>query len=102
MPISEKDRLLKLIRDGEPMTASQQIKLATALSVPAILSQLSTIVMEYIDASMVGALGANASASIGLISTSTWLLGGIIGSAAVGFQYRLLTKSAQATITKHE
>lgn len=92
MPISEKDRLLKLIRDGEPMTASQQIKLATALSVPAILSQLSTIVMQYIDASMVGALGANASASIGLISTSTWLLGGIIGSAAVGFSVQVAHK----------
>jgi len=92
MPTSEKDKLLKLIRDGEPMTTAQQVRLATALSVPAILSQLSTIVMEYIDASMVGALGANASASIGLISTSTWLLGGVVGSAAVGFSVQVAHK----------
>ena len=49
------------------------------LSLPAILTQITTIAMQYIDSAMVGALGANASASIGLVSTSTWLIGGIIG-----------------------
>ena len=38
----------------------EQLKLVFFLSLPAILSQLSTIVMEYIDASMVGSLGAEA------------------------------------------
>lgn len=41
--------------------------------------------MQYIDSAMVGALGANASASIGLVSTSTWLIGGIIGGVSAGF-----------------
>ena len=80
-----KDELLRMVRDGEGLSGTQQVQLTAALSVPAIMSQISTIVMQYIDASMVGSLGANASASIGLISTSTWLLGGIIGSAATGF-----------------
>ena len=92
MPISEKDRLLKLIRDGQPLTTTQEVKLAAALSVPAILSQLSSIVMQYIDATMVGRLGANASASIGLISTSIWLLGGIVSAAAVGFSVQVAHK----------
>lgn len=92
MPLSEKDRLLKLVRDGEPLTTAQQVRLAVALSVPAILSQLSTIIMEYIDASMVGMLGADASASIGLIATSTWLLGGVVGSAATGFSVQVAHK----------
>ena len=55
------------------------------LSLPAILTQITTIAMQYIDSAMVGALGANASASIGLVSTSTWLIGGIIGGVSAGF-----------------
>lgn len=92
MPLSEKDRLLRLVREGQPLSTGQQVRLAAALSVPAIMSQLSTIIMQYIDASMVGSLGANASASIGLISTSTWLLGGLIGSAATGFAVQVAHK----------
>lgn len=41
--------------------------------------------MQYIDAAMVGSLGANASASIGLVSTTTWLMGGICSSLSAGF-----------------
>lgn len=92
MPLSEKDRLLRLVREGQPLTTGQQVRLAAALSIPAIMSQLSTIIMQYIDASMVGSLGASASAAIGLISTSTWLLGGLIGSAATGFAVQVAHK----------
>lgn len=67
------------------LTLSEQARLVLSLSVPAILAQLTTIVMEYLDAAMVGHLGAAASAAIGIVSTSTWLLGGICGSAASGF-----------------
>ena len=40
------------------------------LSIPAILTQIASIVMQYIDSAMVGNLGENASASIGLVSTT--------------------------------
>ena len=62
------DHLLALIREGRPMTSGEQLRLTVALSVPAIVTQLSAIVMQYIDAAMVGSLGANASASIGSVS----------------------------------
>ncbi len=55
------------------------------LSFPAILAQISSTIMQYIDASMVGRLGPNASASIGLVSSSTWLMGGIMTAASLGF-----------------
>lgn len=55
------------------------------LAAPAILSQLVLIAMNYIDAAMVGSLGAHVSAAIGLVSTSTWLLGEICPSLANGF-----------------
>lgn len=48
--------LLKL-RNGEKLSTSQQVKMILLLSLPAILSQVSSTVMQYIDASMVGSLG---------------------------------------------
>lgn len=48
--------LLALIREGRPMTLGQQIHLTVMLSVPAVVAQLSSIVMQYIDAAMVGIL----------------------------------------------
>ena len=85
-----KNDLLVLIREGRPMTLRQQLLLTVQLSIPAMVAQLSSIVMQYIDAAMVGSLGANASASIGLVSTSTWLFSGLCSAASTGFavQYR--------------
>ncbi|MBO8449187.1 MAG: MATE family efflux transporter [Bacteroidetes bacterium] len=67
------------------MTLGQQLKLTVQLSIPAIISQISSILMQFIDASMVGSLGAEASASIGLVSTTTWLFAGISVACATGF-----------------
>lgn len=80
-----KDDLPALIRNSRPMNLRRQLRLTVQLSVPAILAQVSSIVMQYIDASMVGSLGAGASASIGLVSTSTWLFWGLCTAAAMGF-----------------
>lgn len=80
-----KDQLLNLLRDGGTMTRSEKLRLVALLSVPAMLAQLSVIIMQYIDAMMVGALGAEASASIGLVSTTTWLFGGLCSSIGTGF-----------------
>lgn len=83
------DALLARIRQGSAMTTGQKLRLAMLLSVPAVIAQLSSIVMQYIDASMVGHLGAEASASIGLVSTSTWLFSGLCGAAATGFSVQV-------------
>jgi len=81
--------LLELIRNGKPMTLGQQLQLAALLSIPAVIAQLSSIIMQYIDAMMVGRLGAEASASIGLVSTSTWLFGGLCSASAMGFSVQV-------------
>ena len=83
-----KDPLLA-IRNGEKLTPKEEIMLILKLSLRAILAQISSIIMQYIDASMVGHLGANASASIGLVSSTTWLVGGILTAAAMGFSVRV-------------
>lgn len=83
------EQLLALIRDGHPMDFRTQLRLTALLSLPAIVAQLSSIAMQYIDASMVGSLGANASASIGLVSTTTWLFWGVLSAAGTGFSVQL-------------
>lgn len=77
--------LLTMIRNGQEMSGRQKLNLIVQLSVPSILAQLTTIVMFYIDASMVGSLGARASASIGIVESTTWLFGGLTSAAALGF-----------------
>ena len=62
-----KDDLLALIRNQSPMTMRQQLLLTAMLSAPAIMAQLSSILMQYIDASMLGRLGAMQAASVGLV-----------------------------------
>lgn len=52
------DYLLSLIREGKQMTLGRNSSLTAYLSVPAIMAQISSIAMQYIDASMVGSLGA--------------------------------------------
>lgn len=67
------------------MSLGQQVRLVIRLSIPAILAEISSIVMQYIDAAMVGSLGKDATASIGLVTSTTWFVGGLCISAAMGF-----------------
>lgn len=77
------------IRNGAYMTLGEQIRLVISLSIPVILAQISSILMNYIDAAMVGNLGAEATASIGLIASTTWLMGGLCGGVATGFSVQV-------------
>ena len=84
-----------------------QIKEVWRLSLPAILTQITTIAMQYIDSAMVGALGANASASIGLVASTTWLFNGIPYAVAAGFSVQVAhsigakNETQAKTIVKH-
>ncbi len=61
------------------------VEVIIRLSIPAILAELTSIAMQYIDAAMVGSLGANATGAIGLVSSSTWLMGGACVGLSAGF-----------------
>lgn len=54
-----------------------------------MMAQLSSIMMQYIDAAMVGRLGADDSASVGLVSTSLWLFWGICSAVTMGFSVQV-------------
>lgn len=81
--------LLAHIREGREMTTNEKLRLIVSLSIPSILAQISATVMFFIDASMVGHLGAKASAAIGLVETTGWLLGGLASAANLGFSVQV-------------
>lgn len=83
---------IKFIREGKSLNWSQRLGLTLSLSLPAMLAQLSSIAMQYIDASMVGRLGARDSASIGLMSTSLWLFWGICSAMTTGYSVQVAHK----------
>ena len=84
-PQPGKDSLLRLIRDGQPLSLKQQLRLTLALSIPAILANASAVIMQFIDAAMVGQLGADDSASVGLMGTTNWLFEGVLSAFAAGY-----------------
>ena len=81
--------LLSYIREGRTMTQREKLWLIVSLSIPSILAQISATIMFFIDASMVGHLGAKASASIGLVETTGWLMGGLASAANMGFSVQV-------------
>ena len=76
---------IEALRNGATPTRRQMAWAVLVMSLPAILAELSTTLMQYIDASMVGSLGAHATASIGIAESTIWLLDGLAGCAAAGF-----------------
>lgn len=80
---------MESIRLGRDMDRREKLNLIVGLSIPSMLAQISTVMMFFIDASMVGHLGAEASASIGLIESTTWLIGSLLSAAATGFSVQV-------------
>ena len=87
--IKNSELLLSYIREGRTMTRREKLSLIVQLSIPSILAQISATVMFFIDASMVGHLGAKASAAIGLVETTGWLMGGLASAANMGFSVQV-------------
>ena len=87
--VKNSELLLSYIREGKMMTQREKLWLIVSLSIPSILAQISATVMFFIDASMVGHLGAKASAAIGLVETTGWLMGGLASAANMGFSVQV-------------
>ena len=87
--VKNSEILLSYIREGRTMTQREKLWLIVSLSIPSILAQISATVMFFIDASMVGHLGAKASAAIGLVESTGWLMGGLASAANMGFSVQV-------------
>jgi len=81
-----KDELLNLVRKGaRSMSWQEKLRLTVLLSLPAMVAQISSVAMQIIDAAMLGHLGTLESATVGLVSTTIWMFGGLCSAFATGF-----------------
>ncbi len=94
----QRSRLARIIIQGDRASTRSIVSMAISLSVPSIMAQLANILMQYIDATMVGHIGKDAAAAIGLISTSTWLLWDFARRSPPVSPCRLPTSSEQEEI----
>lgn len=71
------------------MSKNEKFNLIIQLSIPSILAQVTTVLMFYIDAGMVGSLGAEPSAAIGLVEPATWLIFSLVSAVTMGFSVQV-------------
>ena len=83
------EQLSAKMRQGEQVPLRDTAQIVLALSIPSILQQIVVTAMEYIDAAMVGHIGAAATASIGIVSSSTWLLHGMLAGLYMSFSIQV-------------
>lgn len=74
-----------------------QIKSVCHLAWPAVVQEALNVIVTYVDTAMVGALGANASAAVGLTGTVGWL----VSSISIAFGIGVLSVCAQADGAKN-
>ena len=95
-----KDELLALVRKGaRNMSLREKLHLTLLLSLPAMIAQLSSVAMQIIDAAMLGHLGTQESAMVGLVSTTIWLFGGLCTAFASGFSVQIAHKIGAEDLT---
>ena len=83
------EQLSARMRQGETIPLRDTAGVVLMLSIPSILEQIVVTAMEYIDAAMVGHIGAEATAAIGIVSSSTWLLHGILVGLYTAFSIQI-------------
>lgn len=77
------------LRSGYNPSRRELVRTVVALSLPVVVAELCSTAMQYIDTAMVGSLGAAATASIGIVESTTWLVGGLCMAAAMGFSVQV-------------
>lgn len=71
---------------------TKQLKNIFTLAWPAVVQEALNVVVTYVDTAMVGALGASASAAVGLTGSVGWL----VSSIAIAFGIGILAVCAQS------
>ncbi|MBQ9196938.1 MAG: MATE family efflux transporter [Clostridia bacterium] len=56
-----------------------------ALAWPTMLEQAMSTAVQYVDAAMVGRLGAEATAAVGVTTTINWMIGSTVSALGIGF-----------------
>ncbi len=66
-------------------SGSRRLRVVWALSWPAIIEQILSTMVSYVDAAMVGALGMTGSAAVSVNAAPLWLVGGILAGVGTGY-----------------
>lgn len=64
---------------------NSRLRTVWLLSWPAIMEQILSTMVSYVDAAMVGALGMTASAAVSVNAAPIWLIGGILAGVGTGY-----------------
>ncbi|NCE65280.1 MATE family efflux transporter [Pseudoflavonifractor sp. 524-17] len=66
-----------------------RLKTMWRLSWPAIMEQILSTMVSYVDTAMVGVLGAGATAAVSVNAASLWLISGILAGVGVGYSVQV-------------
>ena len=67
----------------------ERLRILWRLSWPAIIEQVLGTMVSYVDAAMVGVLGAVGSAAVSVNGPPIWLLNGILAGVGVGYSVQV-------------
>lgn len=59
------------------------------LTWPAIIEQLLGMMVSFVDTAMVGSLGSSSTAAVSVVSSSIWLINGILAGVGVGYSVQV-------------
>ena len=67
----------------EELSAKAVGKMLITLAIPTILEQILSTLLQYVDTAMVGHLGEQATASVSITTTITWLFASVPSAIGV-------------------
>ena len=73
----------------EPQREKTRLRTLVFLSWPAIVEQVMTTLVSYVDTAMVGVLGAAATAAVSVNAACIWLMNGVLGGVGVGYSVQV-------------
>ena len=83
------DRISKLLAHQGTPPLKSTLGAVLFLAWPAIVEQIMITLVQYVDTAMVGSLGSQATAAVGLTASTTWLFNGFFAAAAIGFSVQV-------------
>ena len=83
------DRISKLLAHQGTPPVKSTLGAVLFLAWPAIVEQIMITLVQYVDTAMVGSLGSQATAAVGLTASTTWLFNGFFAAAAIGFSVQV-------------
>ncbi len=83
--MSELSALKNMLYSNGRLKLTEQISLILLMTAPAVLAQISSVFMQYIDCAMIARVGSTEAAAIGLVESTIWLYSSVVHALLIGF-----------------